>query len=56
MLDKKFRLFEDVIQTQVEDRLVGFKSQLQKVEDKVKEMDLNKNNQPKKESWNKITT
>jgi hypothetical protein len=26
MLDKKFRLFEDTIQTWIEDRLLGFKS------------------------------
>jgi hypothetical protein len=39
MLDKKIRLFKDTIQTQIEDRLLGFKSQLHTMEDVIQEME-----------------
>jgi vacuolar-type H+-ATPase subunit I/STV1 len=37
-LIKKIRLLEDMIQTHIEDRLLGFKSQLQTMEDRIQEM------------------
>jgi hypothetical protein len=36
---KKFRLFKDKIQTQIEDRLLGFKSQLYTMEARIQEME-----------------
>jgi hypothetical protein len=39
MLDKKFRLFEDTIQTHIDDKLLGFKSQLQKMDARIQEME-----------------
>jgi hypothetical protein len=32
MLDKTSRLFKDIVQTQIENRLIGFKNQLQTIE------------------------
>ena len=33
ILDKKIRLFKDTIQTQIEDRFLGFKTELQTMKD-----------------------
>ena len=41
-LIKKIRLFKDIIQTQIEDRLLGFKSHLQTMEDRIQEMEKQK--------------
>jgi hypothetical protein len=35
MLDKKYRIFKDTIQTQIDDRLVEFKNQLQTIEARI---------------------
>jgi hypothetical protein len=42
MLDKKIRLFKDTIQTQIEDRFLGFKSELQTMKDMIQEMEKHK--------------
>ena len=43
MLDKrKIRLFKDTIQTQIEDRLLGFKSELRTIKDRIQEMEKHK--------------
>jgi hypothetical protein len=42
MLDKKFRLFEDAIQTQIEDRLLGFNIQLHTMEARTQEVEKQK--------------
>ena len=42
MLEKKIRLFKDTIQTQTEDRFLGFKSELQTMKDMIQEMEKHK--------------
>jgi len=42
MLDKKIRLFEDTIQTRIDDRMLGFKSQLQIMDYRIQEMEKQK--------------
>ena len=42
MIDKKIRLFKDTIQTQIEDRLLGVKSGLQTMKDRIQEMEKHK--------------
>ena len=42
MIDKKIRLFKDTIQTQIEDRFLGFKSELQTMNDMIQEMEKHK--------------
>jgi hypothetical protein len=42
MFDKKIRFFEDTIQIQIEDKLLGFKSQLWTIEDRIEEMQKQK--------------
>jgi hypothetical protein len=41
-LIKKIRLFKDTIQTQIEDRFLGFKSELQTMKDRIQEMEKHK--------------
>ena len=53
MIDKKIK---DTIQTQIEDRFLGFKTELQTMKDRIQEMKKHKKNQPKKEWSKKITT
>ena len=52
MIAKKFK---DTIQTQIEDRFLGFKSEFWTMKDRIQEMEKH-NNQPKKEGLKKITT
>jgi hypothetical protein len=42
MIDKNIRLFKDTIQTQIEDRFLGFKSELQTMKDRIQEMEKHK--------------
>ena len=42
MVDKKIRLFKDTIQTKIEDRFIGFKSELRTMKDKIQEMEKHK--------------
>jgi hypothetical protein len=42
MLDKKIRLFQDTIQNQIEDRLLGVKSELQTMKDNIQELENHK--------------
>ena len=39
---KKIRLLKDTIQTQIEDRFLGFKSELQTIKDRIQEMEKHK--------------
>jgi hypothetical protein len=56
MLDNKFRLLEDNIQTQIENRILGFETQLQRKWRLEYKKWKNKNNQPKKERSKQIST
>jgi hypothetical protein len=42
LLDKKIRIFKDTIQTQIEDRFLGVKSELQAMKDRIQEMQKHK--------------
>jgi hypothetical protein len=48
ILDKKFRLFEDTIQTQIEDIFLRFMSQLQTMEVRIQEMEKKKKINPRR--------
>ena len=52
MLDKKNRIFKDTIQTQIEGRFLGFKSELQTMKDRIHEMEKHK--QSTQEGENKL--
>ena len=49
---KKIKLFKDTIQTQIEDRFLGFKSELQTMKDRIQEMEKHK--QSTQEGENKL--
>jgi hypothetical protein len=55
MLDTKFRLLKDNIQTHIENRILGFKIHLHKMEDEIEELEK-ENNQPKRERVKQIST
>jgi Skp family chaperone for outer membrane proteins len=58
MLDNKFRSFEDKIQRQMDNKLLGFQTQLHKMEARLQEIEKKakkKTINPRKKRWMKIT-
>jgi uncharacterized LabA/DUF88 family protein len=51
-LIKKIRLFKDTIAIQIENRFLGFKSQLQKMNDRIQEMEKHKQSTQEEEAQN----